>query len=76
MHPRKERGLILFDHVLSVSLQGSRRIFDIKLIGLTLSIGTHILVYDLIFPWVIENIVFDEKVIEHPIFEESSIFIG
>ena len=52
------------DHSL---LQGGCRIADIILTGLTLSLGTYILVYEVIFTWVIERIVLDENVAELPI---------
>ena len=49
--------------------QGRRRIADIKMTGLTLSLVTSILLYIVNFLWVIERVVFDEKVAELPIFE-------
>ena len=48
--------------------QGCHRIADIKFTGLSPSLGTCIPVYDVIFPWIIERIIFDKKVAELPIF--------
>ena len=49
-------------------LHCSRRIAVIKFTGLTLSLRTYILVYDVTFPWAIGRVVFDKKVDELPIF--------
>ena len=54
--------------------QGSCRIANIKFTGLTLSLGTYILVYDVTLLWVLDWIVFDKNFAELPIFVVNEYF--
>ena len=72
---QRMRKILSFLSICSHSLfQGSRRIADIKFTGLTIGPGTYILVYEVTFTWIIELIIFHEKIAELTTFVINEYF--